>query len=121
MSLSIRRRVVVRCACAATLALTTAGVGSTGMFAQSKPATSAGQKLDADYTAKIKAATADPRILTELVDHVPASDKVPSPLKFFGYIPGEPGHMTYYKDIARYLDALDKASDRATLSTNSAP
>ncbi len=49
------------------------------------------QKLDADYTAKIKAATADPRILTELVDHMPASDKVPSPLKFLGYIPGEPG------------------------------
>ena len=78
-------------------------------------AASAAQKLDADYTAKIKAATADPRILTELVDHMPASDKVPSPLKFFGYIPGEPGHMTYYKDIARYLDALDKASDRVTM------
>ncbi len=115
MTFSMRRQAVVRWAGAVTLALTAAGVGSTGMFAQSKSATSAGQKLDADYTAKIKAATADPRILTELVDHVPASDKVPSPLKFFGYIPGEPGHMTYYKDIARYLDALDKASDRATL------
>jgi hypothetical protein len=88
---------------------------ATGIFAQSKPAAAAAQKLDADYTAKIKAATADPRILTELVDHMPASDRVPSPLKFFGYIPGEPGHMTYYKDIARYLDALDKASDRATM------
>ncbi len=115
MTFSMRRQAVVRWAGAVTLALTAAGVGSTGMFAQSKSATSAGQKLDADYTAKIKVATADPRILTELVDHVPASDKVPSPLKFFGYIPGEPGHMTYYKDIARYLDALDKASDRATL------
>ena len=29
--------------------------------------------------------------LTELVDHMPASDKVPSPLKFFGYIPGRTG------------------------------
>jgi zinc carboxypeptidase len=112
MSVLKRRRAVIRCASALTMALTTAAVCSTGSFAQSKPVA---QGLDADYTAKIKAATADPRILTELVDHMPASDRVPSPLKFFGYIPGEPGHLTYYKDITRYLDALDKASDRATM------
>src|SRR5206468_3210722 len=105
MNASIAGRATLRLACASAIALTTAGVGSTGILAQSKAAAPAPQKLDADYTAKIKAATADPRILTELVDHMPASDKVPSPLKFFGYIPGEPGHMTYYKDIARYLDA----------------
>ena len=115
MNASIARRAVVRLACPAALALAAAGMGSAGIFAQSKPAAPPAQKVDADYTAKIKAATADPRILTELVDHMPASDKVPSPLKFFGYIPGEPGHMTYYKDIARYLDALDKASDRVTM------
>ncbi len=46
---------------------------------------------------------------------MPASDKVPSPLKFLGYIPGEPGKLTYHKDIVRYLEALDKASDRVTL------
>src|SRR5215510_4350050 len=113
MSVSIGRRAVLRISCAAALALGAAAAGSTGILAQAKPA--AAQRLDADYTAKIKAATADPRILTELVDHMPASDKVPSPLKFFGYIPGEPGHMTYYKDIARYLDTLDKASDRVTM------
>ena len=105
----------LRLACALTLAGGTAGVGSTGILAQSKPAAPAAQRADADYTARIKAATADPRILTELVDHMPLSDKVPSPLKFFGYIPGEPGHLTYYKDIARYLDALDKASARVTM------
>ena len=115
MTVSICRQPVLRCACAAAIALATAGAGSTGISAQSKPAASSSQKIDAVYTEKIKAATADPRILTELVDHLPASDKVPSPLKFLGYVPGEPGHMTYYKDIVRYLDALDKASDRATL------
>src|SRR6185312_4345846 len=103
-----------RLVCALTLATTLVGPGSTRPRAQAS-AKAGAQKIDADYTAKIKAATADPRILTELVDHMPASDKVPSPLKFFGYIPGEPGHMTYYKDIARYLEALDKASDRATM------
>ena len=53
-------------------------------LARNLSAKSSAQKIDADYTAKIKAATADPRILTELVDHMPASDKVPSPLKFLG-------------------------------------
>ena len=115
MHASVGGRPWLRLACVLTVAGATAGVGSTGILAQSKPAAPAAQKLDVDYTARIKAATADPRILTELVDHMPASDKVPSPLKFFGYVPGEPGHMTYYKDIARYLDALDKASDRVTM------
>jgi hypothetical protein len=113
MSVSRRRAALLRRAGAAAIVLATAGAGSPGMSAQSKAAPP--QKEDAEYTAKIKAATADPRILTELVDHLPASDKVPSPLKVLGYVPGEPGHMTYYKDIIRYLEALDKASARATL------
>ena len=41
----------------------------------------AGQRLDAVYTAKIKEHTTDPRVITELVDHLPASDTVPSPLQ----------------------------------------
>jgi hypothetical protein len=79
---------------------------------QSKPAaTAAGaQKIDAEYTAKIKEYTQDPRILTELVDHVPASATVPSPLKFLGRIPGTPDELTYYKDIKAYFEALTKAA-----------
>jgi hypothetical protein len=50
---------------------------------------------------------------TELVDHMPASDTVPSPLKFLGRIPGKPGELTYAKDIYRYYEALAKASPRA--------
>ena len=42
------------------------------------------QKIDEEYTAKIKEYLQDPRITTELVDHLPASDTVPSPLKFLG-------------------------------------
>jgi hypothetical protein len=70
------------------------------------------QKIDAAYTAKIKEFLQDPRITTELVDHLPASDTIPSPLKFFGRIVGTPGELTYAKDIYRYYDAIDKASDR---------
>ena len=65
-------------------ALAAAGLASTRLAAQSAPSKAAPQKIDADYTAKIKAATSDARILTDLVDHMAASDKVPSPHKFFG-------------------------------------
>src|SRR5215475_15599587 len=71
------------------------------------------QKPDEEYTKLIKQYLQDSRITTELVDHMPASDTVPSPLKFLGKIPGTPGELTYAKDINRYYEALAKASPRA--------
>jgi hypothetical protein len=82
-------------------------------IAQSRPTPK--QKVDEEYTAKIKEYTQDPRISTELVDHLPASDTIPTPLKFFGRMPGTPGELTYAKDIYRYYEALDKASDRISM------
>ncbi|HEX4932860.1 MAG TPA: M14 family zinc carboxypeptidase [Gemmatimonadaceae bacterium] len=70
------------------------------------------QPIDSAYTAKIREYLQDPRITTELVDHLPASATVPTPLKFHGRIVGTPGELTYAKDIHRYYDALDAASDR---------
>ncbi len=71
------------------------------------------QKVDEEYTKLIKEYLNDPRITSELVDHMPASDTVPSPLKFLGRIPGKPDELTYAKDINRYYEALAKASPRA--------
>ena len=71
------------------------------------------QTVDEEYTRLIRQHLQDPRISTELVDHLPASDAVPSPLKFFGRIVGTPGELTYAKDIHRYYDALARASRRA--------
>ena len=76
-----------------------------------------GQKVDQEYTQKIKEYLRDPRISTELVDHLPASSTVPTPLKFLGRIVGTPGELTYAKDIQRYFEALDKASDRIAVWT----
>ena len=76
-------------------------------------ATAAPQKLDDEYTKLIKEYLQDSRITTELVDHMPGSETVPSPLKFFGRIPGTPGELTYSKDINRYYEALAQASPRA--------
>jgi Zinc carboxypeptidase len=84
-------------------------------YAQGPKITATPQKLDEDYTARIKKATPDPRISTELVDHMPVSATVPSPLKFFGYVPGEPGHLTYHADIVRYYEAIEKATGRVKL------
>ena len=70
------------------------------------------QKIDAAYTAKIKEYTTEPFFLTELVDHLPASDTVPSPEKVLGYVIGTPNKLTYTKDINRYMRELEKASKR---------
>src|SRR5262245_47730602 len=75
--------------------------------AQSKPAS---QKIDEEYTRLIKQNLQDSRITTELVDHLPASDTVPSPLTFLGRAVGTPGELTYAKDIYRYYEALAKAA-----------
>jgi hypothetical protein len=79
---------------------------------QAKPA--AAQKIDEEYSAKIKEYTQDQRILTELVDHLPASATVPTPLKFLGRVAGTPDELTYYKDIQRYFEALAKAAPART-------
>ncbi len=70
------------------------------------------QPIDSAYTAKIREHLQDPRISTELVDHLPGSATVPTPLSFFGRIVGTPGELTYAKDIHRYYEALDAASTR---------
>ncbi len=72
------------------------------------------QKIDAEYTALIKQYLTDARINTELVDHLPASDTVPTPLKFLGRVTGQPGHLTYAREIHAYMKAIaDAAPARA--------
>ena len=71
-----------------------------------------GERIDEEYTKLIKQNLRDPRITTELVDHLPFSATVPTPLKFHGRIIGQPGELTYAKDIQRYFEALDQASER---------
>jgi hypothetical protein len=70
------------------------------------------QIQDAEYGKLIEQHLVDKRFTTELVDHMPASDTVPSPLKFFGRIPGTPGELTYAKDIERYYQELARTSPR---------
>ena len=74
-----------------------------------------GQPIDEEYTRLIAEYLQDDRITTELVDHHPASETVPTPLDFHGRIIGTPDELTYAGDIHRYLRAIADASPRATV------
>jgi len=76
---------------------------------------SAQDRRDEEATKMIREYTTDQRFLTPLVDYLPASDTVPSPLKVLGYISGTPGKQTYYDDILRYYETLAGASDRVAV------
>jgi hypothetical protein len=76
-----------------------------------------GSPIDADYSAKIKEYTTEPVFVTELVDHLPASESVPSPQKVLGYVVGTPEKLTYTKDINRYFRTLAEASPRVKVWT----
>src|SRR3954467_9891752 len=73
------------------------------------------QALDAEYTAKIRELTpTDPKwkFTTELVDHLPASATVPTPLKTLGYVPGTVGKLSHTEDLNRYFRAVAASTPR---------
>src|SRR5258708_10756110 len=70
------------------------------------------QPIDKEYTDLIVKNTTEKFFLTELVDHLPASDKVPSPMKVLGHPIGAPNKLTYTKDQYRYYRELEKATPR---------
>src|SRR5215211_1188397 len=71
------------------------------------------QAIDSAYTARIRELTTNDRIWkfnTDLVETLPASSSVPTPLKVLGYVPGTLGRLSYVADINRYFDALAVAA-----------
>lgn len=75
------------------------------------------QPVDKDYTDSILKNTTEKFFLTELIDHLPASDKVPTPAKVLGYPVGTPNKLTYTKDQFRYYRELEKATPRVKVFT----
>jgi len=73
------------------------------------------QTNDAAYGEKIREYTTDERFLNDMVDHLPASETVPSPLKHFGTIIGAPGILHYTDEIYGYFRALAGASPRVAV------
>ena len=100
-------------ACTAAVRLLACSILLASTYALFAQANTPKQANDEEYTKKIKEYLSDPRFTTELVDHLPASAKVPTPLKFLGSMPGQPGELYYNADINRYYEELAKDSPRA--------
>ncbi len=81
------------------------------------PSPAAANASNGDYGAKIREYTTEKYFLTELVDHLPASDRVPSPDKVLGYVVGTPGKLTHTKDVHRYFRELERTSPRVKVFT----
>ena len=76
------------------------------------------QSIDSAYTAAIRSLTPTDSVWkfsTELVDYLPASATVPTPLEVLGYVPGTIGKLSHVADINRYMKAVADASPRAKL------
>ncbi len=75
------------------------------------------QPIDEAYTALIHEFTTEDFFLTPLVDHLPASSTVPTPLDFLGHISGTRNVLTHTKDIYAYMRAVAEASPRVRVET----
>jgi hypothetical protein len=68
--------------------------------------------MDPDFAARVKEWTTKPEFISPLVDHLPASNGVPSPKDVLGHHIGAPKELTYYADVLRYYDTLAAHSGR---------
>ncbi len=75
-----------------------------------------GQAMDADFAARVREWTTRPEFLSPLVDHLPVSDRVPSPKEILGHHAGAPRELTYYAEMLEYYRALAGASPRVSIS-----
>ena len=70
------------------------------------------QPVDEAYTKKIKEHTTAPYFASPLVDYLPASKTVPTPMAVIGDVAGAPGKLPYSHEIYQYMRMVEKASPR---------
>jgi hypothetical protein len=75
------------------------------------------QGVDRTYTDAIRRFTTEPFFLTPLIDHLPASRTVPTPLAHNGYIAGAADVLTYPEQVHSYMRAVAAASPRVRVET----
>ncbi|MDQ8166108.1 MAG: M14 family zinc carboxypeptidase, partial [Gemmatimonadota bacterium] len=100
---------------AAVMAIAAAGALA---FAAAESGAQAAQKNDEEYTRLIRQFSRDPRFMTDLVDHLPASNTVPTPLKHFGAIMGAWNVLQKSNQMDKYLMAVAKAAPGRTRYIN---
>jgi Zinc carboxypeptidase len=90
------------------------------LFAAPLSAQRGTQPIDSAYTARIIELTPTHptyKFITDMVDYMPSSTKVPTPLQSLGYVPGTIGRLAYSAEAAKYYRAVDAASDRVQVIT----
>ncbi|HEY5218944.1 MAG TPA: M14 family zinc carboxypeptidase, partial [Gemmatimonadaceae bacterium] len=82
-----------------------------------KPGRDPHQPIDSAYTAKIKEYTTEPFFLSPLVDYLPASKTVPTPVSVLGDIAGAKDNLPYSTQVYAYMRKLAAASPRVKVWT----
>ena len=70
------------------------------------------QPIDEAYTKKIKEYTTAPYFGSPLVDYLPASKTVPTPMAVLKDVAGAPGILPYSTEVYQYMRMVEKASPR---------
>jgi hypothetical protein len=70
------------------------------------------QPVDEPYTKKIKEYTTAPYFTSPLVDYLPASKTVPTPMAALKDVAGAPGILPYSHEVYGYMRMVEKASPR---------
>ncbi|AHG89167.1 hypothetical protein J421_1630 [Gemmatirosa kalamazoonensis] len=77
-----------------------------------KPGRAADQPIDTLYTRKIREYTTESFFLSPLVDYLPASPTVPTPMAVLGDIAGARNNLPYSKEVYAYMRLLASKSPR---------
>ena len=75
------------------------------------------QPIDKAYTERILKYTTDPKFSSHLVDYLPASSAVPTPMKALGDIAGAPDMLPYAEDVYKYMRDLEATSPRVKVTS----
>src|SRR5919198_5722199 len=70
------------------------------------------QPVDEAYTKKIKEYTTAPYFTSPLVDYLPASKTVPTPMAVLKDVAGAPGILPYSHEVYQYMRMVEKATPR---------
>ncbi|MDE3151913.1 MAG: hypothetical protein KGL93_06655, partial [Gemmatimonadota bacterium] len=105
--------------CAAVLAAVAAPIPALaqGELHGIRPGRDPGQPIDSAYTAKIHEYTTEPFFSSPLVDYLPASKTVPTPMAELGDIAGARDNLPYAEQVYAYMRKLAAASPRVRVWT----
>jgi len=98
---------------AAALVCATAAIATAQTMPAANPyARDPKQSADEAYTKKIKEYTTAPYFTSPLVDYLPASKTVPTPMAVLKDVAGAPNILPYSHEVYAYMRLVEKASPR---------